>query len=46
MIRARVCPSSLGVDVKAIQAPLGIFLYGESMMKYTMRCLNDFNVRG
>ena len=36
----------LGVDVKVIQTPLSIFLYGESRMKYTKRRLNDFNVLG
>ena len=34
----------LGVDAKVIQTPLS--MYGEPLMKYTKRRLNDFNAQG
>ena len=35
---------TVGVDVKVILAPPCIYLTGESLMKYTGRHENDFNV--
>jgi hypothetical protein len=38
--------ASLGVDVEVILTPPRIVFYGESLMKSTWRCQNDFNVQG